>query len=207
MLPATSSRRAIVFDLGGVLVDWNPRYLYRRLFEGDEEAMERFLLEIGFREWNIEQDKGRTFAEGVAELSERFPQYRALIRAYDEFYEESLAGPIQPTVEILRELKQAGYMLYALSNWPAEKFHAVRRKFPFLEWFQAVLISGDAKLVKPDPRIFQMILQKIGRPARDCIFIDDAAANIATAAELGFITIRYKSPEQLRTELQNLGVL
>ncbi len=201
-----TGRYALVFDLGGVLVDWNPRYLYRRFFPGDEEAMERFLEEIGFQEWNIQQDKGRTLAEGVAELSARFPQYRDLIRAYDEFYEESLAGAIQPTVDILLELKNRGWALYALSNWPGEKFHAVRHKFPFLNWFQAIVISGDAKLCKPDPRIFQLLLDKIGRPASECIFIDDATANIAVARELGFITIRYESPEQLRAKLQEMGV-
>ncbi len=110
-------------------------------------------------------------------------------------------------MEILRELKERGYPLYALSNWPAEKFHAVRHKFPFFDWFQAMVISGEARLVKPDPRIFQLLLAHIGRPAQHCIFIDDAAANIDAAAALGFITIAYHSPEQLRTELKKMRVL
>ena len=113
---------AVVFDFGGVLVDWNPRYLYNKFFGIDLDAMERFLEEIGFTEWNQQFDKGRPFAEGVAELTQRFPAYQELIRAFDERWEETLAGAIQPTVDILRILKESGCPLYGLSNWSAEKF-------------------------------------------------------------------------------------
>ncbi len=197
---------AIIFDFGGVLIDWNPRHLYRKLLD-DEQAVEDFMREIGFAEWNHEQDKGRPFPEGVAELSAKFPQYRDLIQAYDLRYDESILGPIQPTVDILRRLKQAGYPLYGLSNWNGDKFSSVRRQYPFLEWFEDIVISGDVKLAKPDPRIFQVLLARIGRTAGECLFVDDSAANIATAQQLGFATIHYRSPEQLEETLRRMGLL
>jgi 2-haloacid dehalogenase len=197
---------ALVFDLGRVLIDWDPRYLYKRFFPDDPQAIERFLEETQFFEWNVMQDAGRPFAESIPEACARFPQYAELFRAYDNCYEETVGGPIQPTVEILRELKQAGYPLSALSNWPAEKFYQVRPRFEFLDWFDIVLISGDVKLVKPDARFYQMLLAQIGRSAPECIFIDDSERNIAGARDLGFQVIRFHSPEQLRAELTRLGI-
>jgi 2-haloacid dehalogenase len=195
---------AIIFDFGGVLLDWNPRYLYRKLFENDNDAVERFLDEIGFVEWNTEQDRGRLFAVAVDELCKRFPHHAHLIRAFDERWGESIAGPIVGTVEILGELKQAGFPLYALSNWSAETFYRIRHEHPFLDWFDAILISGEVKLIKPDPRIYALLLEKIGRKAEECVFIDDSRANIAAADQLGFETILFESPEQLRNELSAL---
>src|SRR5512138_3811764 len=127
-----SERRspAIVFDFGGVLIDWNPRYLYHKLFDNDTDAVERFLDEIGFVEWNTEQDRGRPFALAVKELTERFPHYADFIKAYEERWEESIGGAIQPTVKLLAELKQAGYALYGLSNWSTETFPRIRRQHP-----------------------------------------------------------------------------
>ncbi len=198
--------RALVFDLGGVLIDWNPRHLYSKLLEGPE-AVERFLDEIGFAEWNAEQDRGRPFSEGVAELSRRFPHYERFIRAYDERWEETLGGVIQPTVDLLRSLKEAGYPLYALTNWSAKKFSLVRGRYEFLNWFQAILVSGEVNLAKPDPRIYHLFLTQVGRTAGECVYIDDSASNIATAHELGFTAIQYESPEQLESELRRIGLL
>lgn len=197
----------IVFDFGGVLVDWNPHYLYCKLFNGNTSAMEYFLTEINFSNWNLQQDKGRPFSVGVAELIKQFPQYADLIRAYDERWEESIAGPIQSTVNILYELKQAGYPLHGLSNWSNEKFQIIREKYEFFNWFETILVSGGVELVKPDPRIFTMFLKRIGRIATDCLLIDDSEANIATARQLGFKTIQYISPEQLKKELGELDLL
>jgi 2-haloacid dehalogenase len=199
--------QAIIFDFGGVLIDWNPRYLYRKFFAGDSESMERFLTEIGFAEWNLQQDKGRSFAVAVAELCVRFPDYADLIRAYDQHWEESIAGPIQPTVNILRSLKQVGYRLYGLSNWSVEKFEIVRPRYEFFGWLDTILVSGEVKLVKPDPRIYTVLLERIGRTAKECLFIDDSRANVAAADQLGFKTVHYESPEQLETELCHLGIL
>jgi len=199
--------RAIVFDFGGVLIDWNPRYLYRKLFPGNDTAMERFLAEIGFTEWNQQQDAGRAFSLAVTELVKRFPSYADLIQAYDERWEESIAGPLQGTVDLLLPLQQAGLELHGLSNWSSEKFAAVRTKYSFFQLFATILLSGDVKLIKPDPRIFEALLARIGRSASECLFIDDSEENISTARSLGFETIRFESPEQLRRELQHRGLL
>ena len=191
---------AIVFDFGNVLVDWDPRYLYRKLLDGDQ-TIEQFLGEIDFFEWNLQHDAGRPFDESIAEMCARFPQYCDLIRAYDLRYEESISGPIWPTVEVLRTLKDAGYPLYALSNWPADKFDLVRPKYEFFSWFDDIVVSGKVRIAKPDPRIFELLLRRIGRPAGECLFIDDSPKNIAVAQQLGFRTIRYFSTGQLKQEL------
>jgi len=198
---------AMVFDFGGVLVDWNPYYLYCPFFGGDDAAIARFMQEIGFHEWNLKQDGGRSFAEGVAALSKQFPQYAELIAVYDKRYEDAIIGPIWGTVEILRSLKEAHYPLYGLSNWAQEKFDLVRPKYEFFNWFDDILISSTVNLVKPDPQIFTLFLDRIGWAATDCVYIDDSAANIMTANQLGFTTIHFQSPEQLATELVQLGLL
>lgn len=199
--------RAIVVDFGGVLIDWNPRYLYRKLFPGNETAMESFLTEIGFTEWNQQQDAGRAFSLAVSELASQFPSYAELIQAYDQRWEESIAGPLQGTVDLLLPLKQAGFELHGLSNWSSEKFAAVRPKYPFFELFETILLSGDVKMIKPDPRIFQTLLERIARPAGECLFIDDSEENINSARTLGFETIRFVSSEQLHRELHQRGLL
>ncbi len=197
----------MVFDFGGVLLDWDPRHLYRKFFGSQPEAMERFLAEIGFAEWNREQDKGRDFALAVAELSERFPQHAALIRAYDERWEESIAGPMQSSITLLDALRRAGYPLYGLSNWSAEKFQLVRPRYAFFDWFQMIMISGEVSLIKPDPRIFQKFLEVTSRNAGECLFIDDAERNVLVAQELGFQAIQFKSAEELARELIQRGLL
>jgi len=196
-----------VFDFGGVLLDWNPRHLYRKLFNGDSVAMENFLAEISFVEWNLEQDKGRPFAKGIAELSQRFPHYAAFINAYDERWEESIAGPIPDTVEILHLLKQKGHALFGLSNWSSETFNRIRSKYDFLHWFDWIVISGEIKLAKPDPGIYNILLDRANESAEKCLFIDDSEVNITAAKELGFMTIHFKSPQQLKRDLSRRGLL
>ena len=198
---------AIIFDLGGVLIDWNPRYLYRKLFAGDERAMEKFLAEICTPQWNEEQDAGRPFAEAVSALVNRHPEHGDLIRAFWDRWPEMIAGAIEPAVAVMAELKAAGYPLYALSNWSAETFRLTRPLFAFFDWFEEIIISGEVRLIKPDPRVYGLLLEKIGRPARDCFFIDDSVTNVAAARELGFRTILFQSPEQLRAELSRMRLL
>lgn len=198
--------RVVVFDLGGVLIDWNPRHLYRQLFD-DEAAMERFLAEVCHSAWNEEQDRGRTFAEAIEEAALRFPEHRVLIEAYHRRWGEMLAGPIEGTVALLAELKEAGHELHALTNWSVETFPIARERYAFLDWFGSILVSGEERLIKPDPRIFQLLLERIGRAADACVYIDDNPKNAAAAAALGFDAVHFRSPEQLRADLARLGVL
>lgn len=198
---------AIIFDFGGVLVDWNPRYLYRKLMPGDEPGMERFLVETDFAGWNHRMDAGRPFSEGVADLCTRFPHYCRLIRAYDDRFLETLGGPIPGTVEILHRLYTTGLPLYGLSNWSAEKFRLVRQHYEFFNWLQDMVISGEVGMAKPDPRIFKAALAMVDRPAGECLFIDDMPANIETARSLGFQVIHFENPAQLERELVGRGLL
>src|SRR5215813_9339991 len=151
-----SARKIVVFDLGGVLIDWNPRHLYRRLFAGDEATMEHFLTAICSQSWNEEQDRGRSIAEATALLAAQHPEHAELIEAYYGRWSEMLAGPIAGTVEIFETLDRAGVPLYALSNWSAETFVHARSRYAFLDRFRDILISGEVGLIKPDPRIFQL---------------------------------------------------
>ena len=196
--------QAIIFDFGGVFIDWDPRYLYRHYFPGQSQAMENFLAEINFAQWNLEQDKGRPFAEAVASLSTDFPQYAHLIHAYWEHWEDSISGTITGSVNILYGLKRAGYALYGLSNWSAETFPIAYRKYDFFKLFDDIILSGAVKLVKPDPTIFELTLKRIRRSATECLLIDDSIANIDAARRLGFKTIHFRSPEQLEKELLHL---
>lgn len=198
----TSQIKAVIFDFGGVLIDWNPRNLYSRFFPEEPQAMEDFLAEVSFMEWNAQQDKGRPFSEAVASLSEQFPHHAHLINAYQENWKESVTGSIDGTVELLRALKEKGYPLYALSNWATETFTMVRHEFEFLNLFDEIILSGEVKLIKPEPEIFELCLQKIGKPASQCLFIDDSEANIIAAKKLGFDTVQFVSPEHLKKELQ-----
>jgi 2-haloacid dehalogenase len=192
--------KAVVFDLGGVLIDWDPRYLYRKLL-ADEAAVEDFLATVCTPEWNAEQDRGRPFAEGVAELVERHPLHAAAIAAYHERWPEMLGGEIPGTVEVLAELRATGVPLYALTNWSAETFGIARERFEFLEWFDGVLVSGEERLIKPDPAIFRLLLDRFGLDPGTTFYVDDAEANVAAAAALGFDAVRFTGPERLRRDL------
>lgn len=188
------------------MIDWNPRYLYRRLFNGDEAAMERFLGEVCTQEWNARQDAGRPLTEAMAELAARHPHHRELIEAYYGRWPEMLAGPIHGTVNVLEELNERGYYLCALSNWSAETFPLARGRFEFLDRFRTIVLSGEERLIKPDPAIFQVLLRRIGRRAEECLFIDDVPANARAARQLGFGAIEFTSPEELRVRLREHGV-
>ena len=203
----TSPIKAIIFDFGNVLLEWNPRYVYQRFFPDDPDGMEQFLNEVRFMEWNLLQDKGRPFTEGVAVLSNEFPHYSHLIQAYHDHWIDSLGESLAGTVEIMKELKRAGYSLYGLSNWSAETFPTVRRKHDFFDLLDDMVISGEVGHVKPHPEIFQIMLDKIRRPADECLFIDDAQVNIEQAQRMGFATIHFQSPDQLRDALHELGIL
>ena len=197
---------AIIFDFGNVLLEWNPWYVYRRHFN-DEEAMKKFFQEVDFVAWNAKQDKGRTFKEGVADLSAQFPHHAQLIQAYHEHWQDSIGDAITGTVEILKRLKHAGYPLYGLSNWSAETFPFAREKYDFFDMFDDMVISAEVGFVKPEPEIYHLLLEKIGKPANECLFIDDSLANIEQAKGMGFVTIHFTSPEQLEIELRQMEIL
>jgi len=203
----TSSIKAIIFDFGGVLINWDPHILFNKYFSNDRQAIDAFLSEINFTAWNLSQDKGYPFASAVTDLSTEFPQYAHLIRAYDEEWEDSITGIIPETVEILQKLKTSGYRLYGLTNWSAEKFALVKHKYEAFNLFESILVSGEVKLVKPDPAIFHLLLQKIQLQPQECLLIDDSLSNIMAAQKLGFATHHFNSPAQLETELQQLGIL
>ncbi len=198
--------KAIIFDFGGVLLEWNPRNLYRRYFDRPEE-MEAFLSEIDFTSWNAQQDKGRPWDEAVAVLSAQFPHRAELIRAYHEHWEESVGGPIEGTVEIARRLKRAAYHIVGLTNWSAETFPIARRKYDFLHLFDAIIVSGEVGLIKPDPAIFELAVKKTGVPASQCVFIDDHEANVAMAQRLGMQAVLFRGTGALEAKLAEMGIL
>jgi 2-haloacid dehalogenase len=195
---------AIIFDFGNVFVKWDAHALYRRFFP-DPQAVDSFLNEIHFAEWNAHQDAGRPFKEGIQELSAQFPQYADLIQAYDTYWEDSITEVYHGTAEIAQKLKQAGWPLYMLSNFSAEKFPLMLKRYNFLQLFDDIIISGEHKLIKPDPAIFHLTLNRIQRQAGECLFIDDSLPNIETARNLGFQTIHFQSPEQLSQELRSFS--
>ncbi|HXF84075.1 MAG TPA: HAD family phosphatase [Anaerolineales bacterium] len=203
----TSPIKAILFDFGNVLLEWNPRKVYERYFPNDPEGIERFLTEINFMAWNAQQDRGRPFQEGVAELSKQFPHYAHLIQAYHIYWKDSIGEPYTDTVEILKQLKQEGYLLYGLSNWSAETFPYAREKYDFFDLFDDILISGEVGYVKPEAEIYEIMLQRIKRSAQECLFIDDSLPNVQQANKMGFVTIHYRSSAQLKAELERLGIL
>ena len=197
----TETVKAIIFDFGNVLVKWSAWDVYKRFFP-TLEAADSFLEEIRFPEWNAAQDAGRPFKEGVAALSMEFPQYAELIAAYDTYWEDSLTDTITGTIDIVKELKQQNWKLHLLTNFSAEKFDLIRHRYEFLNLFDTIIVSGEHKVIKPEPEIFHLTLQQIGRRAEECLFIDDSPTNIESAQRLGFNTIHFQSAEQLKTEIK-----
>lgn len=202
-----TKRSVAVFDLGGVLIDWNPRYLYRKLFDGDEHAMEYFLATVCTSNWNTQQDAGRSLAKACALLKSRFPQHSNMIDAWMERYDEMLGGPIQGTVELLAELRSAGVPIYALSNWSTDTFPAALKRFDFLRWFDGILLSGKVRLLKPDPRIYRRFFETHSVDPAQAVYIDDSRPNVQTATALGMHGIHFTDSTALRAELVRAGLI
>ena len=205
-MPKVTRPTTVVFDLGGVLVDWDPRHLYRDLFD-DPEEMESFLAEVTTAEWNAHQDAGRPWAEAVELLVAEHPERRELIEAFHRRWPEMLAGEIPGTVDVLVELRATGVRLVALSNWSAETFPLARERFDFLAWFEGIVISGDVGVNKPDRRIFEHLIAQFCIEPGDALFIDDSPANVEAASALGFCAIQFTDAIALRLELVRLGLL
>ena len=197
----------IIFDLGGVLIDWNPRYLYNKIFS-DKKRMEYFLSEICNMEWNVKQDGGRSFAEGTSLLIAQFPAFKNEILAFHERWTEMLGGPIGGTVAILEELHQKGEIrLISLTNWSAETFPFALARFDFLQLFEDILVSGVEKMKKPDPEIYRLLLDRYNIDKATAIFIDDNKDNIKAAQNLGIESWLFTSAEDLRHRLEEQNIL
>ena len=196
----------IVFDLGMVLIEWDPRHLYRKVF-ADPAKMEWFLDNVCHGAWNLEQDKGRSFDEGVKEATSRFPEYAHEISLYRDRWMEMVPGDIAGSVEIIEDLHDNGVPLYAITNWNGDTFRATRGRFGFLSLFRDIVVSGDEKLLKPEPAIFELLARRNGIDLSDSMFIDDSMKNVKGAEAMGMKGHHFTKPELLRADLQSLGIL
>lgn len=198
--------RAVVFDLGGVLLDWNPRYLYRTIFPDNEEEMEWFLGNVCTQDWNATHDEGRPFSDGIAELTQSFPEYANEIAAYRERWPEMLGGSIEETVAMLEKLSDEGVPLYALSNWSSETFQYAA-SYPFMSRFDGQVVSGFEGVKKPAARIFEILIDRYELDPGATFFIDDVVENVEAARALGILAHHFRSPDALDDELRQLGLL
>jgi len=199
--------RVVIFDLGGVLLDWNPRHLYRKLFPGDDAAMEHFLTHVCHGDWNLAQDAGRDFDDAVAALMPAHHDKLPLILAWRDRFGEMIPDALHDTVEVAGDLRARGVPLYALTNWSHETFPSQRQRFAFMDWFDGIVVSGQEKLIKPDPRIFRTLLDRYRLAAHEAVFIDDNPVNAQAASNLGMHGVHFRSASQLRGELAALGLL
>jgi 2-haloacid dehalogenase len=194
----------VIFDGGNVLVAWDPRHLYRKLLP-DDDAVERFLSEVATTDWNNEQDRGRSWREAISLLVERHPGHADLIRAYDERWQEMISGPIEGSVDILAELLAMRTPLYAITNFSRKKWRESLGRFAFLGWFCDVVVSAHEGVMKPDPAIYRILLERNGLDAARCVFIDDSPANVASARDVGLQALRFTTPSALADDLRTLG--
>lgn len=195
-----------IFDLGGVVIDWNPMYLYRKIFAGDEAKAADFLARICPQAWNVQQDAGRPLAEATEERVTMFPEWESKIRAYYDRWIEMVGGTVPGTADILRELKALGIRLFALSNWSRETFSRVVGDYGELALFEEIVLSADHGCNKPEERIFRIALERFGLPGEALIFVDDNHANVNAAEAMGLRSLVFTDAVQLRRELVGLGI-
>ena len=195
----------IIFDFGGVLVNWNPRHLYKDHFK-DEKEMEYFLKNICTDEWNLEQDRGRSLSEGTILLQNKFPEFHSTIQLFYDQWETMLKSDIPETVSLLYQLK-AKYKIYGLTNWSAETISIAYDRFSFFKEFDGIVVSGQEKMIKPDRQIYHLLLDRYNLKAENTIFIDDNIHNIGAAEEIGLYGIHFESPSQLETRLSLINVI
>jgi 2-haloacid dehalogenase len=197
----------IIFDLGAVLIDWNPHYLYRKIFK-DEQQMTDFLSTICTPDWNEEQDAGRSLQDGTDLLVKQYPQHEANIRAYYGRWTEMLAGAFEGSVELFKQLKDSKrYKIYALTNWSAETFEVALERFEFMSWFDGIVVSGAERMRKPAPEFYQLLLTRYNVNPAEALFIDDNYRNIVAAQQLGINCIHFTGEGQLKEELIRMELL
>jgi len=197
--------RNIVFDFGGVLLDWNPRYLYREYFK-DEEEMEFFLSNVCTPAWNLRLDAGRPFKEAVEELQAEWPQYEEAILKYWKEWPRMVSGQFPDSVALLHELKEKGYRIYGLTNWSAETLRLMTPKYDFFQELDGMVVSGEEKVLKPSPRIYEILLTRYGLQADETVFLDDNPANADGAEAAGIHGILFDNVDSVRGKLAALGV-
>lgn len=197
----------VVFDLGGVLVDWNPRHLLREVMPGREAEVETLLADVLNHAWNLERDKGDSWVDAMARLKVEYPRWADIFDTYTERWPETLVGSLDDTVVILRELKARGTPLYALSNWSAEMFPHAEAKYDWLELFDGIVVSGRVKMIKPDRDIFEYLMDTYDLQAVDLFFIDDNEPNVLAARSYGIHAHRFEEAGALRAELGAEGLL
>ena len=196
----------IIFDLGGVLIDWNPRYVYRTIFDS-EEKIDWFFETVCTSDWNEMQDEGRSLSEATEELVKQHPEYEKEIRAFYGRWEEMLGGPIEGTVEIFKQLKASGkYKFYALTNWSAETFPIALQRYDFLQWFDGIVMSGEEKSRKPYEKFYQLLLDRYKVDPAKAVFIDDNLRNVKAAEAMGIKSVHFLSAEMLEEQLLQVGV-
>jgi 2-haloacid dehalogenase len=193
-----------LFDLGGVLIDWSPRYLFSKHFPGDDAALDDFLGRVCTSDWNVSMDAGKPAHVAREERIAAHPEHAEMIHRWFDEWPDMMRGEVPGTVEILRELRERGFRLYALSNWSADTFPHARGKFDFLDWFEHIVVSGELKLIKPDPAIFRHAIERCALDPACTLFIDDSEKNTAAAAAEGFRVHHFKGAERLREELAPL---
>lgn len=198
---------AVVFDIGNVLIEWDPRHLYRQFFDDQDALMEDFLSTVCTPAWVLEQDRGRTWDEGVAALVAEYPDCAELIRAFHERWHDMVPGEIPGTAEVMEELKARGVPLYALSNFSREKFLETRERYPSFGLFDGLVVSGEVGLVKPDPAMWRLLLDRYGLEPAGVLYIDDLAENCAVAESLGMKAHQFSGAAKLRADLEAFGVL
>jgi len=197
----------IIFDLGGVLIDWNPEHVYKEVFKGDQQKIDWFLNNICTSDWNVEQDAGRTLSEGTEILVNQFPEHEKLIRVFYDRWEDMIGGIITETEDILNYLKRENkYKLYSLTNWSHETFHIPFERYSFFKHFEGIVVSGDEKTRKPFQKIYEILLDRYDLNPKSCLFIDDNYDNIVTAEKMGINGIHYKDTDQLLHDLSQFGI-
>lgn len=198
------SPSVVVFDLGGVLIGWDPAQAIMSQFSGNWEAARSFLEHVNFAQWNLEQDRGRSWCEASEAFNRSFPEHAGLLEQYVENFHTSLTGAISGSVSVLERLHARGIPLYAITNWAADTFAKTRQDYPFLKVFRDIVISGEEKCVKPDPEIYQILLRRNNLKSEACVFIDDNMDNVRGAQRVGMHAVHFTSPEALETDLEKV---